>query len=82
MECLKFELLSQSPRALLILDVPVSLASFLPHILGCSNTALLLHVQSVISLCIALAIPFDLNFLRFLYPLPSPHLIRMTLSPS
>lgn len=55
--------LSFSARALLILDLPVSLASFLPHVLGCSNTELLLHVHAVISLCIALPIPFDLNLL-------------------
>lgn len=51
LELLKFELLSQSPRALLHLDLLASPASFLPHTLGSSNTELLFHMHCAVSLC-------------------------------
>lgn len=63
LELLKFELLSWSPRALLLLDLPASPASFLPRTLDFSNAELFLHVHCAISLCIALALLFDWNLL-------------------
>lgn len=59
LELVKFELLSQTPRALLHLDLIASPVSFLPYSLDCSNTELLLHMHSVL----ALAVPFDWNLL-------------------